>query len=559
MSTLAAAQTDLDGYVSARVPVITVRTIEQTRALRLIKRVATDPRRTHLPFWIYTRATGLRELRNNTPVTDDRSLTGAMDFAATQFGNRAQASFIFVEPFDLTDDTPETRHVAELARLAEASSGSLILVTDSPVWSGLQRLGMHVTLDLPDAAEMFDIVVEFLGEQRDRVEISWTEQDARRAAEYLVGITEGEAVNILATLVTKGSVTQDDVLAVAGHKDRIFGDLAGLERVQVSESETTVGGLSSLRTWLRRRHELMVADLRGTELRPPRGVLLVGVPGCGKSLSAKAIAIEWKLPLYRLDLASILGQYVGQSEGRLREALGTADRVAPCVLWIDEIEKGLAGQNDSTGVGRRLVGQFLFWLQESRNRVFVVATANDVRSLPPELLRKGRFDELFFVDLPDEDDRREIISLHHCRYVKTEPDPALLDKLVSMSDGFAGSDIESALYEVGAEMLLSHEPVALDFVLNSFANTSPLSRTNPEQIEDIRTWGRERAVPAGRAVTAVTDQNGIRGGRRVLVTGGIGSGGIGSGGIGSGPTGGPGGGFDLIHRSGAGTQPLTGK
>jgi hypothetical protein len=430
MSKLADAQRDLDGYVAARVPVITLRTIEQPRALRLIKKVVADARRAHLPFWIYTRATGLRDLRTNASVSDDRSLTGAMDFAAGRFTAQPQATFIFVDPEDLSEDTPFTRHVAELARLADANSGSLILITNSPVWSGLQRLGMSVALDLPDAAEMYDIIVDFLSHQRERVDISWTEQDARRAAEYLVGITEGEAINIMATLVTKGTVDQDDVLAVASHKDRIFGDLAGIERVHVHESDHLVGGLSSLRAWLRRRHQLMVADLRGTELRPPRGVLLVGVPGCGKSLSAKATAIEWKLPLYRLDLASILGQYVGQSEGRLREALSTADRVAPCVLWIDEIEKGLAGQNDSTGVGRRLVGQFLFWLQESHSRVFVVATANDVRSLPTELLRKGRFDELFFVDLPDEADRSEIIALYHRRYVKVEPDPALVDKLV---------------------------------------------------------------------------------------------------------------------------------
>jgi hypothetical protein len=522
MSKLADAQRDLDGYVAARVPVITLRTIEQPRALRLIKKVVADARRAHLPFWIYTRATGLRDLRTNASVSDDRSLTGAMDFAAGRFTAQPQATFIFVDPEDLSEDTPFTRHVAELARLADANSGSLILITNSPVWSGLQRLGMSVALDLPDAAEMYDIIVDFLSHQRERVDISWTEQDARRAAEYLVGITEGEAINIMATLVTKGTVDQDDVLAVASHKDRIFGDLAGIERVHVHESDHLVGGLSSLRAWLRRRHQLMVADLRGTELRPPRGVLLVGVPGCGKSLSAKATAIEWKLPLYRLDLASILGQYVGQSEGRLREALSTADRVAPCVLWIDEIEKGLAGQNDSTGVGRRLVGQFLFWLQESHSRVFVVATANDVRSLPTELLRKGRFDELFFVDLPDEADRSEIIALYHRRYVKVEPDPALVDKLVSMSDGFAGSDIESALYEVGAEILLSGgSGVAPDFIVSAFANTSPLSRTNPEQIEDIRTWGRDRAVPAGHPASTASPV-GAMGGRRVLVTGGMG-------------------------------------
>jgi SpoVK/Ycf46/Vps4 family AAA+-type ATPase len=210
---------------------------------------------------------------------------------------------------------------------------------------------------------------------------------------------------------------------------------------------------------------------------------------------------------------------VGQSESRLREALDTADRVSPCVLWIDEIEKGLAGQNDSTGVGRRLVGQFLFWLQESGSRAFVVATANDVRSLPPELLRKGRFDELFFVDLPDTDDRREMIGMYHRRYLDTDPSPALLAKLVELSDGFAGSDIEAALHDVGAERLLNEgQDVQESFVIDTFTNTSPLSRTNPEQIDDIRAWGRERAVPAGRPY-AQTIPGGQASGRRVIMMG----------------------------------------
>lgn len=244
-------------------------------------------------------------------------------------------------------------------------------------------------------------------------------------------------------------------------------------------------------------------------------MLLVGVPGCGKSLSAKAISAEWQLPLYRLDLASILGKYVGESEGRLKDALETVDRISPCVLWIDEIEKGLAGQNDSTGVNRRLVGQFLFWLQESDSRSFVVATANDVRSLPPELFRKGRFDELFFVDLPDEADRREIIAMYYQRYVKVAPPRDLLDALVSMSEGFAGADLESALHDVGAMRHIRGEAaVTPAFVRDTFANTMPLSRTNPEQIEDIRAWGRDRAVPAGTPAPA--PEPGGRGGRRIL-------------------------------------------
>ncbi|MFC3988004.1 AAA family ATPase, partial [Actinoplanes siamensis] len=497
MSNYAESLRDLDSYISARVPIIGVRSIEQIRALRMVKQVAAAPRRAGLPFWIFTRATGLRDLRTNAPAQEDRSLTGAMDFAAQQFTSRAQATVIFVDPENLSDDNTASRHVAELARLADANSGSIVIVTDTPLWSGLERLGMSVTLDLPDAAEMYDVIVEFLRDHQGVVPIAWTGQDARRAAEFLVGVPEGTAINVLATLVAKGAVERSDVENLAEYKDKHFGALTGLERVKLRPAEAAVGGLTSLRAWLRRKHQFITADLRDSELRPPRGVLLVGVPGCGKSLSAKAIATEWRLPLYRLDLGAIMGQYFGQSENRLREALETADRLAPCVLWIDEIEKGLAGQNDSTGVSRRLIGQFLFWLQESRHRVFLVATSNDVRSLPPELLRKGRFDELFFVDLPDPEDRQEIIGMYYRRYVRQEPSPELVDKLVGLSEGFAGADIEAALHEVGEQVYLNGaESLRPEFVLDTFGNTMPLSRTNPEQIEEIRGWGRDRAVPA---------------------------------------------------------------
>ncbi|MEV7645442.1 AAA family ATPase [Streptomyces rubiginosohelvolus] len=511
---------DLESYLTARVPVIGVRTIEQRRAIRLVKEVAEHPKRTAQPFWIYTRATGLRDLRTNSTVLDDRSLTGAMDFMASQFGARQLATVVLVDPDGLESDTPFTRHVAELARLADSNAGSIVLITDNPIWSGLQRLGMSLQLDLPDPAEMYAIITDFLTDHRGVVPIAWTADDARRASEFLQGVTEGEAVNLMATVVAKGSVEPDDVMVLARSKDRIFSDLAGLERLSLKPSDYSVGGLSSLRTWLSRKHRLMHADLRGTGLRPPRGVLLVGVPGCGKSLSAKAVSQHWQLPLYRLDMASIHGKYLGESESRMREALATADRVAPCILWIDEIEKGLAGGNDQTGVPQRVLGQFLFWLQESESRAFVVATANDVRSLPPELLRKGRFDELFFVDLPDEEDRKEIIELYYRRYVKAEPDADQVTRLVDISEGFAGADIESALHDVGAEVLLNGGAEALhpSFVLQTFANTTPLSRTNPEQVEDIRAWGRERAVPAGRQ-PATTSPSGNVPSRRVVFLG----------------------------------------
>ncbi|MFD6563610.1 AAA family ATPase [Micromonospora profundi] len=512
------ARRDLDSYITARVPLIGIRSAEQVRAIRLMRDAASATRRASFPFWIYTRATGLRDLRTNNPVQEDRSLVAAMEFAAAQLTRRAQVTIVFVEPDDLSGDSPVTRHIAELARLADGQSGSVVLITDTPIWSGLQRIGMSISLDAPNAGEMYAIVVDFLKEQQGALTIDWTEPEARRAAEFLVGVPEGTAINILATMAATGRLRREDVERLAEIKDKHFSDLAGLERVPLNRADHEIGGLKALRAWLERRHQVMFSDLRETGLRPPRGVLLVGVPGCGKSLSAKAVAAQWRLPLYRLDFAAILGMYLGQSEARLREALDLADRTAPCVLWIDEIEKGLAGQHDSTGVGRRMVGQFLFWLQESRSRVFVVATSNDIRSLPPELLRKGRFDELFFVDLPDDADRAEIIRLYHRRYVHEEPSTDLLERLVSLSEGFAGSDIESALGEVGYEVLLKGgAPVRADFVIDTFVNTIPLSRTHPEEIAEIRAWGRDRAVPAGAQGTSGTHGAGAR--RRVIVPG----------------------------------------
>jgi len=225
------------------------------------------------------------------------------------------------------------------------------------------------------------------------------------------------------------------------------------------------------------------------------------------------------MPLYRLDLSTIHGQYLGQSEGRLKDALSTADHVAPCVLWIDEIEKGLAGATGGGdgGTSTRLVGQFLYWLQEARARVFVVATANDVSRLPPELLRRGRFDELFFVDLPTAPERKEIIEIYVRRGLRASIDATLRDHCVDLSEGFAGSDIESAVRQVVKFAYLRGDDVVTDELFRtSFQDVVPLLKTSPEQIEGIRAWGRERAVPASGQISP--QQGAQRGRRGILVT-----------------------------------------
>ncbi|PAY23342.1 ATPase [Dietzia natronolimnaea] len=496
MPDLARTHEVLRRYLNARVPLIVVRSIEPGRVLDSISALAGELRT--MAFFEHSRTEGLVEMTSRQSVAEDFSLPGALEHARSTFKARTNANFVFPDVEDIEDESSTSRHMAEMVRLAETRQGSIVLVAAKPVWSGLRRLGMSVTLDLPTVDEMFDTLNGMIDDHRGVVATSWQHDDVRRAAETLVGITEGEAINILATLLTKGSLVPDDVAELSQFKESIFGELAGLERVRLRDGYV-IGGLRNLRSWLARKEYAMKADLSDSHLRPPKGVLLVGVPGCGKSLSAKAIAAQWHLPLYRLDMAGILGMYVGQSESRLREALDTADRVAPCVLWIDEIEKALATGGGDAGTSRRLIGQFLFWLQESTSKVFVVATANDVSSLPPELLRKGRFDEMFFVDLPDAQDREEILRLYFSTYLGAEIAPALCGDLVDSTEGFAASDIDAVIHDVAWAMRESgRQAIPGDDELREFfSNVVPYSVTNAEDLAAIRNWGRTRAVPAG--------------------------------------------------------------
>jgi len=503
-------------YLKARIPFISLRTDERDRALDLTRALAPQ---LNIPIYYHTLSQGMRELVSNRVVNEDRSVAGALDYASQQIVQRQNLTFVLTETQDLADDTPVSRQLLDVAASATERGGCIIVITTSAIWPRLQRQGMSLTLDPPNEDEMKEIIAECLAPYRGGMPIDWQDAEMSEAAAILAGVTRVEAENAIATLLAKGQITKTDLAELTKVKDRIFSDISGLERVKISAADVAMGGLTGLRAWLDKQRPLLTMDLRDRGLRPPRGVLLVGVPGCGKSLSAKAIAANWNLPLYRLDLSNIHGQYLGQSEGRLKEALSTADRVAPCVLWIDEIEKGLAGSGSGGdgGTSSRIVGHFLYWLQEGKARVFVVSTANDITRLPPELFRRGRFDELFFVDLPSASERREIISLYIEKHLRRETEEQLVTDLVELSEGFAGSDLQAAVAEAAREAVLKGDAaVDNDYIRKVFGNIVPLSRTNPEAIDSIRAWGRERAVPAsGAAIPAGDGQP--RGRRTVLV------------------------------------------
>lgn len=504
-------------YLKARIPFISLRTDERDRALELFRELAGE---LNLPIYYHTLSQGTRDILANRVVNEDRSVAGALDFASQQILQRQNLTFILTEVQDMDNDSPTSRQLLDVVSSATERGGAIAVVTASGIWARLQRQGMTLTLDAPTEDEMRVIIEECLAPYRGGIPIEWDEAELSEAATILTGVTRIEAENAVATFLARGAITKSDLNELSKVKDRIFADISGLERVMISTREVGIGGLAGLQAWLEKQRPLLTMDLRERGLRPPRGVLLVGVPGCGKSLSAKAIAANWNLPLYRLDLANIHGQYLGQSEARLKEALATADRVAPCVLWIDEIEKGLAGAGNGGdgGTSARVVGHFLYWLQEGRARVFVVSTANDIGKLPPELFRRGRFDELFFVDLPTPDERQEIICLYIRRYRLQEIAPDLLAALVEFSEGFAGSDLEAAIADVAKEAILKgDETIDAAFWRKVFSNVVPLSKTNPEAIEAIRAWGRERAVPASGLVASAPGSAQPKGRRVVLV------------------------------------------
>lgn len=493
MSNMKECSEIVENYLKARIPFISVRTSERSRILEIFRQSSED---IGIPIYVHSISKGMKELVENTPVSDDKSIPGALDFISENMPKKSNLTVILTEVSDIEDKTDTAIQLMDLTLLAAETGGSIVVIGNKPVWGQLQRLGMSLTLDNPDEEEMEQIINRCIDPYRGSIEIHWDESDVKKAATFLNGISQIEAENIIVTLLAKGKIVKSDINEVMNAKERIFSDISGLERIKVNNDILNVGGLTGLRQWLQVNSKLITADLKGTGIKPPRGLLLVGVPGCGKSLSAKSIAVNWNLPLYRLDLSTIHGQYLGQSEGRLKEALATADHVAPCVLWIDEIEKGLAGAGDG-GTSTRLVGQFLFWLQEATARVFIVATANDISKLPAELLRRGRFDEIFFVDLPTKEERKEIINIYIKKGLKCGINDKLMDELVELSDGFSGADIESVVNDVAKKAYLDGmDSITEQFFKKAFINVVPMTKTNPEKIDAIRSWGKERAVSA---------------------------------------------------------------
>jgi AAA+ superfamily predicted ATPase len=491
---------DLATLVRAATPLIAIETAEENRVLDTFRHLIAQVLR---PLYRWTITDGLRRL--DMAATDGAArVETAPDATATLQALKQNA-----EPgiYLLLDFLPYLRYPMTLRLLREicqrqhAAAHTLVLISPKlELPDELEPLVTRFTLSLPGAEELAQIVRdEAFAYSREnggrRVEVD--ADSARAVVRNLRGLGVSDARRIVRKLIyCDGALGPADVAELAKAKFELLNKDGLLHFEYETAQFADVAGLTRLKQWIEQRRAAFLGLKRAAKLDPPKGLLLLGVQGCGKSLAAKAVAGGFGTPLVRLDFGTLYNKYHGETERNLRESLRHAEQLAPCVLWVDEIEKGLASGDNDDGVSRRVLGYLLTWMAERRDAVFLVATANQVLDLPPELLRKGRFDEIFFVDLPDAQTRSAIFAIH---LAKRELKPAEFDleALARASEGFSGAEIEqaivSALYLANADDGI----VTQAHVERALGETRPLSVLMAEQVSALRDWARERTVSAG--------------------------------------------------------------
>jgi hypothetical protein len=489
---------DAELLVRSRHPFLLVQSDDRPRARSLIRLLAD---RMDIPLFRWTRARGLVRVDREGSVYETREPEKALRHI-TASDQPALYLFDGLETVFPGSSLFQAKVEEALDRLEELRGAIIHTGPPLELTPGLRPRASSVPLPGPSRTELKDLLRRIIRDlnRKQHVEVELSRSDLNRLLDQLQGLTFMEAEKIITRAILEdGRLGVGDLRVVAEAKRRIIEQDGLLEYYPAEDCLAQVAGLDNLKRWLGRRQAL-VNDPEGARefgLEFPRGILLTGVPGCGKSLCARAVATEWELPLLRLDPASLSNRYIGETEKNLSRAVTLAEEMAPVVLWIDELEKAFSSSEggEDGGVSRRILGSFLNWMQERRGPVFLVATANQVDQIPPELLRKGRFDEIFFVDLPGEEARAEILRIH---LQNRNRDPQTLDlaRLARLTDGFSGAELEqvvvSALYAAFADELAFDT----DLLAREVSDTRPLSVTAAERIQGLRAWARDRTTPA---------------------------------------------------------------
>jgi SpoVK/Ycf46/Vps4 family AAA+-type ATPase len=484
---------EVEDLIKARYPLVYVVSSEEQRVERALKDMALR-REYKLAAWSITK--GFVAIAGEHRGGDVKDPLKALDHI---MGVEGRALFVLRDFHAFLDNPQVVRKLRDLAHGLKETKKSVLLL--SPVMKIPPELEKEVAVidwDLPDRAEIDGIIGKMLTELPPGVDagVAATAEGRERIVEAALGLTYVEAQNVLAKSIVRNKTF--DVTTILGEKKHIIRKSGILEYYEAEESLDGIGGLEVLKSWLQKRRNAFTQHAREFGLPLPKGILLIGVPGCGKSLTAKAVGAAWQMPLLRLDVGKIFGGLVGASEENIRKALKTAEAVSPAILWLDEMEKGFSGTASSGqtdgGTTSRVFGTFVTWMQEKTAPVFVIATANNVHQLPPELLRKGRFDEIFFVDLPTREERKSIFDIH-LKKKRRDPGELGLDlaKLVEAAPEFSGAEIEQAVISALYDAFDGGINLTTDGLLTSLREIVPLAVTMQEGIAGMREWAKTRA------------------------------------------------------------------
>lgn len=494
-------QEELKILIQAQYPLIYLVTSEEERAERTIAEIAQGKNQQKKVF-LWTVTHGMIEYGGPRTVTQHNTISpeAAIEWVVRQ---KEPGLFIFKDLHPFIDAPVTTRWLRDAIAGFKGTQKTIIIM--SPVQNipiELEKEVVVIDYPLPDLAELNQVLSQQLETNRSKKMATEVREKLLKAA---LGLTKDEAEKVYRKAVVKsGKLTESEVGIILSEKQQLIRRNGILEYIEEDETIDAVGGLEELKKWLIQRSNAFTERAREYGLPQPKGMLILGVPGCGKSLIAKTTARLWSLPLLRLDMGRVYdGSMVGRSEANLRNALKTAESISPVILFIDELDKAFAGTTGSAdsdgGTSSRIFGSFLTWMQEKTSPVFVMATANRVERLPGEFLRKGRFDEIFFVDLPTPEEKKEIFKIHLLKRRK-EISRFDLEQLAKVADGFSGAEIEQALIAAMYDAFAQEREFTQLDIIAAIKSTMPLSKTMTEQVAALRDWARQRARPAAASV-----------------------------------------------------------
>lgn len=505
-----ADQKSLEALIESHFPIIVIETKEEQRVVDLIKNTALDSEN---GIQIWTAGEGLKNhLLSGFSGLEIQGLE-LQDYKETKFDattdpdemllkikKSIKKSLVILLDFHHFISNPKTlRMLKEVAQRYYIDGNKLIFISHKlSVPEEIKHLCARFQMTLPSADEIHKLIVAEakIWSHKNDSSVKADKKAIKLLVQNLLGLTISDAKRFIRNAIyNDGAITHSDIKELMEAKYNLVtkDNILSFEYDTVEFSD--IGGLKSLKQWLEKRKSFFLSADKEDLLDIPKGIMLLGVQGCGKSMAAKAVAGVWGIPLLRLDIGSLYNKYIGETEKNIRQALKSAQTLSPCVLWIDEIEKGISTGSDDNGTSNRLLGTLLTWMAENKSRVFIVATSNNIASLPPELVRKGRLDEIFFVDLPDSQNRKEIAKLHITKRDMKIKDFDL-DIIAAECAGFSGAEIEQAIIAARYSSYEDKSALNTDHIVNEIKQTRPLSIVMAEDIQKLRTWAKSRTVNA---------------------------------------------------------------